>query len=137
MLTPLIFVGFVLLIAGVIGSRYLGERALKLLSPEEKLKLLDSFSGLRAFGAVPLLLVFISFLGVSYLPSGWYWPAYFGACVLVGIYFVIIHRLIFRKMRDLGINANYIAAQQKVRWCAYGGIIAFFVFNTLNPFVYR
>src|SRR4051812_27552858 len=104
MFPPLFIIGLVLLLVGVFGSRYLGERAMKLLSSEEKLKLLDSFSGLRVFGALPLLLIFFSFYGIGYVPQSLMWPAYLGAWGLVAAYFIVVHRLVFRRMSDLGIN---------------------------------
>jgi hypothetical protein len=137
MFTPLFIVGLVLLLVGLVGSRYLAERSMKLLTAEEKLKLLDSFSRLRVFGGLPLLVIFLSFFGIGYLPQGLIWPAYFAAWALVGVYFVVVHRLVFRRMSELGINAEYQAAHRKARWLSYGGFVAFFVLNTLSPFVSR
>jgi hypothetical protein len=135
MFTPLITTGFVLLIAGLFGSRYLGERAMRLLSSEEKLKLLDSFSGLRVFGVLPLLIIGFSFIGIGYLPQSFMWPAYLGGWALIALFFFIIHRIIFRKMTELGINSDYLSAQRKARLLLYGGFMAFFILNTLSSFV--
>src|SRR5438045_9419513 len=106
MFTPLLIAGLVLLLAGSFGSRFLAERSIKLLSSEEKLKLLDSFSRLRVFGALPLLLIFVSFFGIGYLPQSLMWPTYFVAWALVAIYCIVVHRLVFRRMSELGINAD-------------------------------
>ncbi|HWD93637.1 MAG TPA: hypothetical protein VG938_14945 [Verrucomicrobiae bacterium] len=137
MFTPLFITGFVLLLAGLFGGRYLGERSLKLLSSDEKLKLLDSFSRFRAFGALPLLIIFLSFLGIPRLPPNLMWPAYFAAWALVAVYFVVVHQLIFRRLSELGINGEYQAAMRKARWMVYGGFAAFFVLDTVAPFVTR
>jgi hypothetical protein len=137
MFTPLFIAGLVLLLVGLFCSRYLAERDMRLLSSEEKLKLLDSFSRLRVFGALPMLLIFFSFFGIGYLPQAWMWPAYFGVWTLVAGYFVVIHRLVFRRLRQLGINADYVAAHRRVRWVSYGGFVAFFILSTLSPFVAR
>jgi hypothetical protein len=135
MFTPLFFAGLVLLLVGIFGSRYLADRATKLLSPEEKLKLLDAFSRLRVFGALPLLLIFFSFFGIGYLQQNLMWPAYFAAWALVGVYFFVVHRLVFRRMSHLGINAAFQTAHRKALWLSYSGFSAFFIFNTLNPFL--
>jgi hypothetical protein len=137
MFSPLFFAGLVLLVAGVIGGRFLGERATKLLTPQEKLILLDSFSRLRVFGSLPLLFVFFSFFGIGYLPAAWMWPAYFAAWALVAIYFVIVHRLVSRRLRELAINPDFQKAHAKARWMSYFGFLAFFILNTLSPFVWR
>jgi hypothetical protein len=135
MTTPLLILSLVLLFLGFFSSRYIAERSMKLLSSEEKLKLLDSFSRLRVFGALPLLVIFFSFFGIGYLPQRMMWPAYFAAWALVAVYFVVVHRVVFRRMSELGINAEYQAAHCKARWLSYGGFAAFFVLNTLSPFI--
>src|SRR5438046_2057396 len=61
MFTPIYFLGLVALFGGLFGSRFLVERANKFLSPEEKLMLMDSFSSIRTFGALPLVLVVFFF----------------------------------------------------------------------------
>ncbi len=81
MFTPLFFVGLVALFGGLFGSRFLVERANKFLSSEEKLMLMDSFSSIRTFGALPLVPVVFFFLGMGYLAPEWSWPAYFIGCI--------------------------------------------------------
>ena len=110
---------------------------MKLLSPEEKLRLLDSFSRLRVFGALPLLLIFFSFFGIGYLPQSLMWPVYFLGWALVAVYFLVVHRLVFRRMAELGINTEYQSAHRKARLLSYAGFAAFFILNTLSPFLSR
>jgi hypothetical protein len=131
----LFIAGFVLLLVGLFGSRFLAERATKLLSSEEKLQLLDSFPSLRVFGSLPLALIVFSFLGISYLPEGWMWPAYLACWGLLAIYFFIIHRAISRKLGELAINTRYLVAYNRARWVSYSGFTAFFILNTLSPFL--
>jgi hypothetical protein len=51
-MSPLIYIGLAAFFLGMIASRILAERALRLLTSDEKLRLLDSFSHLRAFGSI-------------------------------------------------------------------------------------
>jgi hypothetical protein len=132
MLTPLILAGLVLLMLGVFSSRFFNERATKLLSPQEKLTLLDSFSRLRVFGTLPLLLIFLSFFGMPYLPASLFWPAFIGAWALVGVYFVIVHRVVSGRLRALGINSEFQKAYAKARWPLYFGLLAFFIASIWN-----
>jgi len=134
-MTPLFIAGFALLLLGLFGSRFLAERATKLLSSQEKLTLLDSFSRLRVFGGLPLAFIVLSFSGVGYLPQGWFWPAYFGSCALFAIYLLVVHRMISRRLEKLSINVDYRTAYNRARWVSYSGFLAFFVLNTLSPFV--
>jgi hypothetical protein len=137
MFGPLFFIGLLLFLGGLFGSRFLAERATKLLSAEEKLALLDSFHGLRVFGALPLVLLVFSFFGITYLPPVWIWPAYFAGWALLTLYFGIMHQIISRRLTELGINATYRAAHNRARLLSYFGFLAFFVLNTLSPLVGR
>jgi hypothetical protein len=137
MLKAQFFVGLALLFTGLFGSRFVAERAAKLLSAEEKLKLLDSFSRLRVFGALPLMFILFLFLGIIYVPHAWRWPAYFGVCALFVGYFVILQRTVSRKFTELGINASYCAAYNRARWISYSAWLAFFIVVTLAPFLSR
>ncbi len=65
-----ILAGLVLMIAGVFSGRLFAVRAIKLLSPQEKLALLDSCSRLQVFGGLPLVVLFIGVSCVDYLPAG-------------------------------------------------------------------
>jgi hypothetical protein len=132
---PLILVGLVLLVAGTVCSRVVAERGLKLLSATEKLTLLDSFSRLRMFGGLPLLLVFLCFVGVTYLPPRFMWPAYLATWLLVAIYFAIFDRVVSCRLRKLEINLDYQKVQAKSRWLFYSGFLAFFILATLSSFV--
>jgi hypothetical protein len=137
MFTPIYFVGLIALFAGLFGSRFLVERANKFLSPEEKLMLMDSFSSIRTYGALPLMLVVFFFLGMGYLAPEWRWPAYFiGFIGLLG-YFAIMHTVISRRLRRLGINEQYRAAYNRARWVSYSGFLLFFVLNTVGPMLVR
>jgi len=129
--------GFVLLAFGLVLRRYLGERAMKLLSPAEKLALLDSFSSLRAFGAAPLLLILFAFLGIGYLPQSFVWPAYWLSWSLMAVYLVVIHFYIYARMKRLGINSSYVSANLRARLFSYGGLLAFFVLSTAGIFFAR
>ncbi|MDH5682600.1 MAG: hypothetical protein OEZ36_13500 [Spirochaetota bacterium] len=53
-------------LGAIILSRIINERAMKELSPEEKTRLLDSFSGMRAYSLIPLVLI----LGGFFLATG-------------------------------------------------------------------
>jgi len=136
MFTPIYFLGLVALFGGIFGSRFLVERANKLLSPEEKLMLMDSFSSIRTFGTLPLLLVVFFFLGIGYLSPEWRWPAYFIGCVCLLGYFAIMHAVISRKLRRLGINEQYRTAYSRARWVSYSGFLLFFVLN-IGPMLIR
>jgi hypothetical protein len=137
MLTTPFFIGLAVLFAGLLGSRFLVERATKLLSAEEKVKLIDSFSRLRTFGALPMLPIAFLFFGVVHVPYEWRWPVTFAAFGLFVVYFVVINLMVSRKFSELGINASYRAAYNRARIVSCSGWVAFFIVVTLGPFLSR
>jgi hypothetical protein len=46
-------VAFVVLLCTVVAGRILSERALRLLSADQKVSLVDAFRGQRAYGLIP------------------------------------------------------------------------------------
>jgi hypothetical protein len=52
-----------------------------------------------------------------------------------GVDFAVVHRMVFRRMRKLEINPAFLKTQNKARWVQYLGLLAFFILNTLSPFV--
>ena len=65
---PYFIVGLMGLFAGIYAGRVIMERALRLLTAEDKLKLIDGFTNLRVFESIPLLLVLALMVGVLFLP---------------------------------------------------------------------
>jgi hypothetical protein len=135
MFSPLMIAAFALLLIGIFGSRYVTERALRLLSSEEKVKLLDSFTTLRMFGALPFALLALFFFAIPYFPQNTFWYAYVSASSVFAGYLAVTHHIVLRKMCALGINVEYLKAYRKARWLTYGGFAAFFVLISLAPFL--
>jgi tetratricopeptide (TPR) repeat protein len=131
----LIFIGLVLMVIGFVCSGLLAQRALKLLSQEEKLSLIDSPSRLRIFGIVPAILIMYGFFGIGHLPTNFRWLAYFGIWLLLAVYLLILNRMIFRRLRALKINSDYQKAQGRALWPLYLGFFFFFCLSTLSSFV--
>jgi hypothetical protein len=133
----LIFAGLVTLVVCVFASRFLAVRAFRLLSPEEKVALVDACGSLQVFGALPLLVLFIGVSAVGFLPASFRWPAYLGGWALIAAYFAIMNRIVRTRLHKLGINSNYQKAQIKTRLMIYLGFFSFFALSTLSSFVTR
>lgn len=99
--------GVIALLVGMVASRLLNERGYRQLSAEEKVRLLDGFSGVRAYSLIPLLvLVGVLWLLTSqtqidkqYLLFG-----YFSLLVVYVIAQVIFNQ---RKLSQLDMPAGY------------------------------
>ena len=121
--------GFLAFACAVVINRLLGERALKQLSPDEKAKLLDSFSGHRIFSVVAMLIVVLAFFAASRA-----WPAS-GQLVVWGLFILLVLMSIgnglfaFVKLRKLSAPKAYIsnfAIRSVVYYC--GMVILLYVF---------
>jgi hypothetical protein len=130
MFPPIFYVGIAGLFAGLIASRVLCERAVRLLSAQEKLTLLDNFSRLRAYGAIPLLLVAGIFFAIASLPESIMLPLYFGGWALLAGYIAWQSLYVHKRLRELGISEAYRAAFTRAQWCSRAGFIALFACMT-------
>jgi hypothetical protein len=98
----------VVLFASIVVSRIITEKALKRLSPEDKARLLDSFSGYRIFNSALGLGIFILWLvTIEFLP---HWRS--TLTVIFVLSFLVVSAAIsvlsYRKMKGLGLPADYI-----------------------------
>jgi hypothetical protein len=57
-------IAFVVLLVAVVVGRVLSERALKTLSVEQKASLVDAFAGQRAYGLIPLVVLFAGYFAL-------------------------------------------------------------------------
>jgi hypothetical protein len=130
----LYYVGMVGMLAGLITNRALSERATRLLSAEEKLILLDNFSRLRAFGAVPLALIALIFLAIGRLPVTIFLPCYFTTWALLGTFVTWQSIYVHRRLRELDISESYRSALTRAQWYSKAGFLLIFVCITQDLF---
>jgi hypothetical protein len=98
--------GYVALLAGIIVSRIINERGYRTLSADEKVRLMDGFSGQRAYSLIPLviLIAVYYFLSRSAINQTVLAGCYFG---LLAIYVVTLTILNHRKMKALAMPNTY------------------------------
>ena len=124
--SPYFIAGIVGLFAGIYASRIVMERALRLLTAEDKLKLLDGFSKMRMFGSIPLLLVVGLMVSVLYLPHEKIAMAYLGTCILFIGAMVAQQIYVARRLRALSIAEGYCRAAARAQWLSRFGFLCFF-----------
>ena len=126
MKSPYFVAGILGLFAGIYASRIIMERALQLLTPEEKLKLLDGFTRQRMFGAIPLWLVIGLMVSVLYLPHEKVAIAFLGTCVLFIGAMVAQQIYVVRRLHALSIAEGYCRAAVRAQWLSRLGFLCFF-----------
>jgi hypothetical protein len=124
--SPYFVIGIAGLFAGIFASRIIMERALRLLTAEDKLKLLDGFSKLRMFGSIPLLLALGLMMGALFLPHEKIAPAYLAACVVFLASMVFQQFYVRRRLRALAVAEGYRRSAVRAQWLAQLGFLCFF-----------
>ncbi len=99
--------GFIALFVAILGSRFVNERAYQKLTSDEKLRLMDGFSNVRAYSMVPLLVLmglFWLLMTQTQLTRLVITMGYFGALVLYIAVRSILNR---RKLIALAMPEAY------------------------------
>ena len=126
------FIAFFVLITSVVVSRVIQEKGYKQLSADEKVKLLDGFSGLRIWANIPMLGLALGFylLYVLHVPDFWFW--YFVLFALIFLYQFILVYWVYRKMTEMQISSGYIRFWGISRLIVYSGMILFIFILYIN-----
>ena len=99
--------GYIALIAAIIVSRIINERGYRVLSDEEKIRLMDGFSKTRAYSLIPLLVLIVGYyvlITKTALNKGVLSIGYFGLLIaFVAIRSVMNHK----KMKTLDLPDSY------------------------------
>ena len=99
--------GVLVLLATIMISRIVNERAYRQLSKDEKVRLMDGFSATRAYAFIPLFVLIVAFwllvtyttINLQYLTVGYF--------SLLICYVLIRTGLNQRKMHQLGLPKSY------------------------------
>jgi hypothetical protein len=134
MFTNDLIFGFVVFAGAVVVNRLLSERALKQLSAEEKVRLLDSFSGNRVFYVIAMLILILAFFVGSKV-----WPE-LGATIVRA--FVIVLALMsigngvfsYMKLKSLSAPKSYVSSFLVRSLVYYGALLLLLFTITLKSF---
>ena len=99
--------GFIALIAAIIVSRFISERAYRELDSDQKLRLMDGFSSTRMYSMIPLLVLVAAFWYLTTkteINKSLIAAAYFGLLI---VYVVVRTILNQRKLVVLEMPAGY------------------------------
>jgi hypothetical protein len=126
--------GFVALLVAMAASRIINERAMRSLTPEQKVRLIDGFSGARAYSLIPLVLLVGAFWLLSSRPEvdkKYLAIGYFSLLILFVIVQVAFSQ---RKLGQLDLPQNYrrMFSLAQVVSCL-GAAWFFFVMATMSP----
>jgi hypothetical protein len=118
--------GFV--IATVVFSRILTERAIRSLSTAERQRLFDSFSRMRMWNMLPLLVLLLMLLVVEQIfPSSAdvLYPLFLG---LIVVFLIAVYGLVLHKLRALQLPRTFEKRFLAARAVSVLGFLGFIVF---------
>jgi len=111
--------------ASILLSRLISEKALKLLSDEQKIKLIEAFSHTRKYNMLPLIILFTAYiLAMKLFPL--YQLSIISATLTLFIFFFVVRgKFVLKKLNDLNFPDQYIKKIKLAKWISYLGLILF------------
>lgn len=118
--------GFLVLIGAMIASRMIGERGYRALDAEQKVRLMDGFSGSRAYSMIPLFVLIAVYWFLNSqtnLNKGYLTMGYFGLLIAF-----VIARTIWsqRRLAQLNLPADCNRMFTLAQVVSFVGIAWFF-----------
>lgn len=126
MLLEKIAIPLVFLFICIFISRYIAEKALRKLTDQEKIALLDRFAGARMYMGIPLYILLFAFMGVMYyMPErNMLWLGLFVG--LFSVYQVGVTAWSVQRMKRIEISVQYIRAVVLARTVMLFGFFGMF-----------
>src|ERR1700756_4194998 len=103
------FVGVFVFLVVLVINRVLAERALKRLTVEEKARLLDSFSGLRIYSILILVVLAIGFFVAAKAAPERRPALTFGLFGFAVLYFLGMLLFSYTKLKRLAVAGSYVS----------------------------
>ena len=104
----LTMVGIVVFILCFAASRIVAERALMTLAPDQKLALLEAFSGARAYYFIPIAVLVILYMVVAYFLPEHHDAVFYGFLSLSVLGVLSMTGLGFHKIKQLDLPRSYL-----------------------------
>lgn len=124
------YIGFIALLVCALAARIISEKAFKLLDGEQKVEVLDAFSGMRKWSLVPLIIIFLMFALGDCSADIASTVINISAFVGILVHLLIMHFLVRKKINELSVPGDYKRKLMIARWVSYAGIgflVAFLV----------
>jgi hypothetical protein len=116
---------FVIFLGAVIVSRIISRRGLKYLSAEQKGRLVDSFSGMQAYGLIPVVLLVIAYVTLQRFALVSFEVLTVGYFALLIVWIAWNFWFTRKRMRTLDLPSNYLSAYRLAQAIQYAGIGVF------------
>ena len=119
-------IGVLAFVASFVASRFLSEKAYKLLTADDKVRLMDAFSGFRKYSLVPLLVLMGGFyLIVMKLPE-YRMTAVIGLLVITVVYVAVMNLFNVKVLKALNLPGAFVRGFVLSRTLTMLGMLAMF-----------
>jgi hypothetical protein len=122
--------GFIVFVAAVIISRVIMERALKPLSSDEKVRLVDAFSGQRISRYVVMFALMIAYFAATRYAPQLYNVSSLMYIVTLLVVTTVLSAFSYRKLKSLDLPPDYIRSyliSLAIQYMGFGILVAPFV----------
>jgi TRAP-type uncharacterized transport system fused permease subunit len=119
-------IGVISFLALIFLSRFYHEKGMSALNPDEKVKLLDSFSNMRKYYLIPIMFLIGVFYVVKPYLSEHYLVSFFTLLAAILIFALIVSIVSYRKVKRLSLNKEYMKHYYISRAILYIGVIILF-----------
>lgn len=124
----LLFTGLGGFLIGRVASRVISERAVRLLTDQEKLVLIDQLRAFRTYSGLPLLMfLLLALIAPLYMPAGTRLASFWAAWLALSAYIVAANYYLRRRMAEFSISESYLRAFRRAQWCSRAGFIFLFL----------
>lgn len=120
------FGGLAVLLTSIMVNRHQNEKALALLTDEERGRFIGQFAKLRRVNLYALLAVFLLYVVFTY----WVKSSVNSAIAYFGLLFVYIsltQYLAYKKTHEIQLPAAYMKLYMRIFWVRFAGLLVFFM----------
>ncbi len=119
-------IGLFIFLAAALLSRVVSEQALRTLTPEQKVSILDAFSSMRAYSLIPVILLVALIFGLpAFVPNSSWWSAGIGLGGSL-LFIVVFHVVAARKLKTAPVPESYKRRVLLSRHISHAGLVLLF-----------
>lgn len=121
---PALVIGVFAYFGCLFASRIVSERAFRTLADEQKVTLMDAFSGMRAYSALPVILIAAVTFGLFFLFPRFILLSMIACFAMLLLYMLLINVMVWRRLNSLDLPADFRRQFLIARSIYYAGLFA-------------
>ena len=115
-MSQLIIIGVISVLVGLIVSRLVAEKALLILSQQEKARLVDDFANLRKYGQIPIIVALGIYMGIEFYGLSVADTALIALLIVFLLYLIVSQLIITKKLTSMNLPESYVKKYKLSRY---------------------